>query len=365
MYRSDYDLAKNYAPVLCLDSREPFSVNRVFYTVFRWSGDSPSFSRRIEFRDGEELAIEYAISWDFDIGHAYELEHVWVFVKRDGTVARTEATAHGSVQSCDFEEQPRLLVEAGKHGMADTEDGLLRRAVQTRLCAKWAGIRGAFVPQRFQASWVTPSVEEWLDTEGYLQGKAFEPAFVWDQREMPLGSADLAPWDSTAPSWLLAASRQAIQLASGSPWRHRRVVGLEGSDTALSAADVLDVRATEIDTILLDFKASWAQLGTELMVSSEGGDDFERILSAITFMYRLGRQNALTLWLDADALESVRPVLDKCYEVRLGFIGSSSDAFKVKDTLPSHSGFFWVRESLAASTATVLGHPEAPVFQWV
>jgi hypothetical protein len=38
------------------------------------------------------LAIEYAIWWDWDIGHLYELEHVWVYLDADRQVIRGEAS---------------------------------------------------------------------------------------------------------------------------------------------------------------------------------------------------------------------------------------------------------------------------------
>lgn len=365
MHQSDYALAKNHAPVLCLDSLEPFSIKRVFYTVFRWAGDSPSFARRIEFQSGEDLAIEYAISWDFDIGHSYELEHIWVFLDPKGGTTRIEATAHGSIQRCQLGDEPKLFVEAGKHGMAATEDGLLKRSTQTHLCTKWAGIRGAFVPQRFQADWLSPSVSEWLDTEGHLQAKAFQPAFIWNERQFSLGSADLVPWDDSTVSWLLESSRQAIQSASGSPWRLRRVARTTDTDLDLATIDTIELRASEIDNTWLNSKSSWVRSGTELMILAEGKEHFERVLSAVTFAYRMGLQNALTLWLDDDALNSMRPLLEKCYEVRLGFIGPRSEALTANESLPLHSGFFWIREHSEAPDATVVGHPNSAVFEWI
>lgn len=41
------------------------------------------------------FVIEYAIYWDWDIGHHYDLEHLWVYIGADGEVEKFEGSAHG------------------------------------------------------------------------------------------------------------------------------------------------------------------------------------------------------------------------------------------------------------------------------
>ena len=91
----EHALALRHAPLLRMDLREPFSPSAFGYTVFREDVDSPSFPRRITLPPGAASAVEYAIWWDWDIGHLYELEHVWVYLAADGQVIAAEASWHG------------------------------------------------------------------------------------------------------------------------------------------------------------------------------------------------------------------------------------------------------------------------------
>jgi hypothetical protein len=85
-----------YAPRLFFDKKEPFLPVRVGVSVIRRGEQSPSFRRRFEELAAEiDYVIEFAIYWDYDIQHLYELEHVWVYVDRDGEVANAEASFHG------------------------------------------------------------------------------------------------------------------------------------------------------------------------------------------------------------------------------------------------------------------------------
>src|SRR4051794_34441291 len=84
-------LAARYAPIILFDLHEPFLPLAAGYTLFSADAPSPSFSRAITLsgpdRPPAQLAIEYAIWWDWDIQHLYELEHVWVYIDAAGQVA--------------------------------------------------------------------------------------------------------------------------------------------------------------------------------------------------------------------------------------------------------------------------------------
>ena len=75
-------------------SDEPFLPLVVGYTVFREAAKSPSSKFPIDPEGG--IAIEYAIWWDWDIQHLYELEHVWVYLDADENLLKVEASAHGA-----------------------------------------------------------------------------------------------------------------------------------------------------------------------------------------------------------------------------------------------------------------------------
>ena len=85
-------LARRHVPILRLDRREPFLPSRVGVTVFWEPGESPSFPRMVTVPRGADCVIEYAIWWDWDIQHLYELEHVWVAVEKGGRVVAVEAS---------------------------------------------------------------------------------------------------------------------------------------------------------------------------------------------------------------------------------------------------------------------------------
>src|SRR5689334_11010671 len=89
---ADYDLARRHAPRLRFDRSEPFLPSVVGYTVFRQAGQSPSFPREVTLPARAALAIEYAIWWDWDIQHLYELEHIWVYLDAGEQIVAVDAS---------------------------------------------------------------------------------------------------------------------------------------------------------------------------------------------------------------------------------------------------------------------------------
>jgi len=173
-------LAARYAPILRFDAHEPFLPLAAGYTIFRESGPSPSFQRghKIELAPAEKpaaaLAIEYAIWWDWDIGHLYELEHVWVYVDATGRVVRTEASWHGGQHDMSLDgrlaldgDHVLLFSEPGKHAFAPTPDWFRARRAEfkrseTRTLAGVGGvliapyIAGRCAGRRWPIAWRTP-----------------------------------------------------------------------------------------------------------------------------------------------------------------------------------------------------------------
>lgn len=198
---ADLALAVRYAPILRFDAREPFLPLAAGFTVFRESGPSPSFPRRIELHAGEELAIEYAIWWDWDIGHVYELEHVWVYLDPAGRVVRGDASWHGGYHDMAVDGRPplsgeRLTVcsEPGKHAFAPSPAWFEARADVTRhSCGPSAGVMGVHVTPLFagRIHSRTPLGNQLV--QSYLERRAFEPSFDFDQ-VYPLPEEVLVPW---------------------------------------------------------------------------------------------------------------------------------------------------------------------------
>jgi len=125
--KMDLELVKKYVPYIYFDENEPFYPIRIGCTIFTGPGPSPSFRREILFDTGNiKYVIEYAIYWDFDIQHLYELEHVWVYVAHDGQVADCEASFHGKYlkgllkdrSNIEDETHVRLYSQPGKHAFS-------------------------------------------------------------------------------------------------------------------------------------------------------------------------------------------------------------------------------------------------------
>jgi putative hydrolase of the HAD superfamily len=197
---ADKALAARFAPIIRFDAREPFLPLAVGYTIFRTGGDSLSFSRRIELTPAA-LAIEYAIWWDWDIEHLYELEHVWVYIDAAENVIRAEASWHGAARTMAVDgvlplTGPRvtLFSEPGKHAFAPECDWLDQRRSKThQLCTKQAGLGGVWVTPLFDGiiDVKTPQADRLVHT--YLAHYAFEPAMDFTQLYCPPPET-IVPW---------------------------------------------------------------------------------------------------------------------------------------------------------------------------
>lgn len=199
------ELAAHYAPIIHFNEREPFLPLAVGYTIFRADGASPSFDRTIVLappgKPPAVMAIEYALWWDWDIGHLYELEHIWAFIDGQGRVVRGEASAHGhyldlSVDGCLPLTGDRLTVysEPGKHAFVPMREWLDGRAESTlEDCTTKAGEDGVLVTRLFQGKiWVkTPEadrlVRDWLRQQAFTPGPTYNRVYA-------VSAEVLVPW---------------------------------------------------------------------------------------------------------------------------------------------------------------------------
>lgn len=206
---ADRALVARYAPILRFDAREPFLPLTAGYTIFRETGESPSFrqGRKIDLAppDGPhaDFAIEYAIWWDWDIGHLYELEHVWVYVGADGRVVRAEASWHGDHHDMRHEghlalEGDHFVVysEPGKHAFAPTPDWFKERCAEFKRSETrdLAGVGGVLLAKYIQRH-VRPAPLKTRLVHTYLAQRAFEPS--WDfSLTFSITEEMLVPWES-------------------------------------------------------------------------------------------------------------------------------------------------------------------------
>lgn len=200
----DQDLAQRHAPHIRFDLREPFLPLGVGYTVFYRDAPSPSFPRRIVLPPCAACAVEYAVWWDWDIQHLYELEHLWVYLDRRGDLVRAEGSWHGVYHTLWTPESGappldggRLVAcaEPGKHAFAPSPRRLLKRGQITRLaCGLRAGSKGVHVTPLFGAA-IRPlrTAASNRLVGDYLRRRAFQPSYAFDQW-VDLASVTLVPW---------------------------------------------------------------------------------------------------------------------------------------------------------------------------
>lgn len=221
---ADLALAARYAPILMFDSAEPFLPAAVGVTVLRADADSPSFSRRIshEFTPPWETAIEYAIWWDWDIGHLYELEHAWSYVDAGGRLVWAEASWHGDYSAMSLPggklsaegDHPVLYPQPGKHAFAP-EPLCLERVIHfvVKDAAREAGEGGVLVKEQY-AHAIHLQEGDHERVAAFLRQRAFMPTMRFNQR-FEISRDLLVPWpqlDAWIPArvnWWLEQLRTA------------------------------------------------------------------------------------------------------------------------------------------------------------
>ncbi len=229
-------LVARYAPILLFDDHEPFLPLAAGYTVFTEDGPSPSMEREILLsppgRAPAAAAIEYAIWWDWDIHHLYELEHVWIYLDGRGKIVHVEASWHGEYRDIPLRlENGRavLLSEPGKHAFAPDPDWFRKRAweyrrVETLAVAAHAGV---LINHMFSGK-IRARVFDQTLVRSYLVRQAFEPSWKFSQK-FTFHPEWLVPW-AVLKEWIpqrvntvlerlenttLSTSYRALRLFSG------------------------------------------------------------------------------------------------------------------------------------------------------
>lgn len=202
-------LAEKYAPIILADEREPFALVAAGYTIFECETASPSFAREVAWsRAGYPAtrAIEYALWWDWDIGHLYELEHVWVFVGATDAVVAVEASWHGmygAAENVTLEAtHPILLAQPGKHALAASIEPFNEiRDWAEQEAGPDAGKDGLLENDLFRGQ-LPKTPEADAKVRAYLKPRAFTPAWNFSKR-MPVAREMLMPWDALR-AWIPA-----------------------------------------------------------------------------------------------------------------------------------------------------------------
>lgn len=205
----DIALARRLAPLIRFCDNEPFLPSRVGVTVFTAPGRSPSGPFDIAFEAGIAKVVEYAIWWDWDIQHLYELEHIWLYLDAANDVVTVQASAHGGVfamrgpdGSLPLEDgRLTLFSTPGKHAFTATMAEQQPTAERTRIsCQAMAGCGGVLINDLFGTALSAITPEDHRAVKRYLQARAFLPTFQFGQ-SVDLSAADLVSWPELA-GWI-------------------------------------------------------------------------------------------------------------------------------------------------------------------
>ncbi len=196
------DILRAYKPVVMMDKNEPFTITAMGCTIFHKTTRSSSFPKREIVINKKEIdyVIEYAIWYDYDIQHLYELEHVWVYIRHGGGVKKVEASFHGrflnmvSLESGDpvlcGDTHPVVYAQPGKHALVP--DPRMIRVIPDWLesCLEKAGIDGVLVQNMFKNQIHTDEnlqqmTEVYIkETFGFRPSMEFEPFVMADDKLM-------------------------------------------------------------------------------------------------------------------------------------------------------------------------------------
>jgi glycerophosphoryl diester phosphodiesterase len=357
--KPDHELALRYAPIIRFDEGEPFFPSVVAYTVCRESIASSSFPREIQLAEHIALAIEYAVWWDWDIQHLYELEHIWVYVDGDGNIADAEASWHGRFHQMRDEcgrlplEEHRLALysEPGKHAFAPSPEWLLKRKAKTSAnCGKGAGLLGLHVTPLFEGIIRDDTPQNNRLVHTYLERLQFEPTHAFSH-DFDLRRAPFVPWPALYEWIPTRVSAWLRELQQTIPPEQRRVLRIAhrgasayAAENSLEAirvaaelgADIveIDIRATADDVPVIIHDSSLKRShGVNGDVSNLTVNELRRITAAANPMVsfdeaiKLCRELGLGLYLDikrlnADAALSLFESLENHQYIKHTIFGS-------------------------------------------
>jgi hypothetical protein len=226
----DLNLAADYAPHIFVADDEPFLPLVAGYTIFHDEADSPSFRRRIE-RAGLPAwttCIEYAIWWDWDIGHLYELEHIWSYVGADGGLVWAEGSMHGWQNALTLDDEtiphhgthPVAYAQPGKHAFAPSLDWFQEIWDTVLEDAGPKAGEGRVLVKDMYEDVITKTRDDDARVSAYLRRLAFTPALRFTRcceisRDMLVPWPVLDAWIPARVNWWIAQLRSMPDLLIG------------------------------------------------------------------------------------------------------------------------------------------------------
>lgn len=183
----DAETALVYLPCFMEDLAEPFAMEGIGYTVFYEDGKSPSSSRFVKLKPGCRCVVEYAVYFDFDIQHLYDLEHVWVYAGEDGAVMDVESSFHGmffksmvgNALEMNGNTHPVLYFQPGKHALFPDPAWFDIYIGKNQVCLQEAGKDGFLVAPMFEGRLFTSKERDRMVRSYILRNYAFVPTFQY------------------------------------------------------------------------------------------------------------------------------------------------------------------------------------------
>ena len=229
---TDLELALSYAPILHTDAAETIPVRAVGYTVFRTAAASASFPKRRIEPEADGLVIEYAFYFDYDVEHMYDLEHIWVFVRPDGTLRDAQGSYHGKYLNLLIPGFPGALPPGGRRVHAFCQPGkhaFLASGEMTRLYPGWESCcthagGPVLIGNPFQAEWApggrdlfSPDARDNRNSIRWLREHlSFTPSLRF-QEQPPISASLLMPWTALfekIPVWIADECRRLSKFYS-------------------------------------------------------------------------------------------------------------------------------------------------------
>lgn len=178
------ELALKYAPILMFDQKEPFIPYKVGFTIYRENSFSTSFNRKI-LLEKDEICIEYALYWDFDIEHMYDLEHIWVYIK-DNKITKIEGSWHGKYKTFHYfellDDKPVLYVQPGKHALLNNSKDYtenLFNYLRTVIPCLFLSGRGGLLQKNYK---INLTKEEEKQIKDFIKSHSFLPSFIFSKK---------------------------------------------------------------------------------------------------------------------------------------------------------------------------------------
>lgn len=224
----DAHLAWDHMPLLRFDRQEPFAPPVLGYSIHRTAVKSPSSKFLLDPAGG--TLIEYAVWYDWDIAHLYDLEHVWVQLDADNRVQCVEASHHGEKRAMTLNgplpamqgRRAVLFAEPGKHAHWADAANMVAKAGRriAEACGPKAGKEGIHLGNPFYNARTYRVTDIDIATaRAKLSSDAFRPDFDFadpggDARLRLLEWGALAQWIPARVTWLMQTLRPSVSGAT-------------------------------------------------------------------------------------------------------------------------------------------------------